>query len=117
MDQTLVTLALSTDSYDRLTDEAVILLLTVFLLLAARLTVNKSIMWVSPRVGSWVVKASNFNTGTKPKYPTRTRIILNFSIFLSNFNTGGFPSIRQGLLYPEFFLPHSVGAPHDPHYR
>ena len=67
-------------------------------------------MWVSPRLGSWVVKASNFNTGTKPKYPTRTRIILNFSIFLSNFNTGAPPSIRQGLGYPEFFLPHSVGG-------
>ena len=37
----------------------------------------------NPHVGSWVFKASNFNTGTKPKYPTWTRIILNFSIFLS----------------------------------
>ena len=64
------------------------------------------------RVDAWVVKASKINTGTKPKYPTKTRIILNFSILL-----GALPSIRQGLGYPEFFLPHSVGAPHDPHYR
>ena len=71
-------------------------------------------MWVSPRVGLWVVKASNFNTGATPKYPTGTRIILNFSIFLSNFNTGDPPSIRQGLGYPEFFLPHSVGARGEP---
>ena len=32
-------------------------------------------------------------------------------IFLSNFNTGAPPSIRQGLGYPEFCLPHSVCGP------
>ena len=68
-------------------------------------------MWVSPHVGCGVVKASKFNTGPIPKYPTVTSIILNFSILLSNFNTGAPPSIRQGLGYPEFFLPHSVGGP------
>ena len=70
-----------------------------------------------PMRGLWVVKASNFNTGTKPKYLTRTRIILNFSIFLiKNFNTGAPPSIQQGLGYPEFSLPNYVGGPHSPYY-
>ena len=50
-----------------------------------------------PHVGCGVVKASKFNTGPIPKYPTVTSIILNFSIFLSNFNTGDPPSIQKGL--------------------